>query len=169
MSTVVGCHCLLLISFRTDWLDLLAVQETPKSLLQHYSSKELILWHSAFFMVQLSHRHMTTGKTVALTRWTSDSKMIALLFNTLSRFVISFLPGSKHLSLDFAFPPASHMCCRRQEMRAMAQSWRMCCVLFLLCIYLMEPASLRDHVTFFLMFFSPARPLWSLSLWIFDL
>ena len=71
------------ISFRIDWFDLLAVQETPKSLLQHYSSKELILWHSAFFMVQFSQQYMTTGKTITLTRWTSVSKMIVLLFNTL--------------------------------------------------------------------------------------
>ena len=75
------------ISFRMDWLDLLAVQRTLKSLLQHHSSKALIPQHSAFFMVQLSHRYMTTGKTIALTRWTSVGKVIPLLFNTLSRFV----------------------------------------------------------------------------------
>ena len=80
-----------LISFRMDWLDLLAVQGTLKSLLQHHSSKASILWHSAFFMVQLSHPYMTTGKTIALTRWTFVSKVTSLLFN--------MLPG-----LETAFP-----------------------------------------------------------------
>ena len=74
-----------LISFRMDWLDLLAVQGTHKSLLQHHSSKALILWHSAFFIVQLPHPHMTTGKTIALTRWTFVGKVMSLIFNTLSR------------------------------------------------------------------------------------
>ena len=73
-----------LISFRTDWLDLLAVQGTLKSLLQHHSSKESILWHSVFFIVQLSHPYMTTGKTIALTRWTFVGKVMSLLFNMLS-------------------------------------------------------------------------------------
>ena len=86
-----------LISFRIDWFDLLAVQGTLKSLLQHHSSKASILQHSAFFMVQLSHPYMTTGKTIALTRWTFVSKVMSLLFNTLSRFVIAFLPRSKRL------------------------------------------------------------------------
>jgi len=74
-----------LISFRMDWLDLLAVQDTLKSLLQHHSSKALILWHSAFFIVQLSHPYMTTRKTIALTRWTFVGKVMSLLFNMLSR------------------------------------------------------------------------------------
>ena len=78
-----------LISFRMDWLDLLAVQGTFKSLLQHYSSKASILWCSAFFMVQLSHPYMTTGKTIALTRWTFVDKVMSLLFNILSMFVIT--------------------------------------------------------------------------------
>ena len=86
-----------LISLRMDWLDLLAVQGTLKSLLQHHSSKALILQHSAFFTVQLSHPYMTTGKTTALTRWTFAGKVMSLLFHTLSRFVIAFLPRSKHL------------------------------------------------------------------------
>ena len=86
-----------LISFRIDWLDLLAVQGTLKSLLQHHNSKASILWHSAFFMVQLSHLYMTTGKTIALTRWTFVGKVMSLLFNMLSRLVITFLPRSKHL------------------------------------------------------------------------
>ena len=81
-----------LISFRMDSLDLLAVQGTLKSLLQHHSSKASILWHSAFFIVQLSHPYMTTGKTIALTGWTFISKVMSLLFNMLSRLVIAFLP-----------------------------------------------------------------------------
>ena len=84
-----------LISFRINWFDLLEVQGSLKSLLQHHSSKASILQHSAFFMVQLSHPYMTTGKTIALTRWTFVCKVMSLLFNMLSRFVIAFLPGSK--------------------------------------------------------------------------
>ena len=86
-----------LISFRMDWLDLLAVQGTLKSLLQHHSSKASILQRSAFFTVQLSHPYMTTGKTIALTRQTFVGKVISLLFNMLSRLVITFLPRSKRL------------------------------------------------------------------------
>ena len=81
-----------LISFRVDWLDLLAIQGILKSLLQHHSSKASILWHSALFIVQLSHTYMTTVKTIALTRWTFVGKVMSLLFNMLSRFVIAFLP-----------------------------------------------------------------------------
>ena len=86
-----------LISFRMGWLDLLAVQGTLKSLLQHHSSKPSILWHSAFFIVQLSHLYMITGKTIALTRWNFVGKIMSLLFNMLSRLVITFLPKSKCL------------------------------------------------------------------------
>ena len=86
-----------LISFRMDWLDLLAVQGTLKSLLQHHNSKASILRCSAFFTVQLSHPYMTTGKTIALTRWTLVGKVTSLLLNMLSRLVITFLPRSKHL------------------------------------------------------------------------
>ena len=86
-----------LVSFRMDWLDLLAVQGTLKSLLHHHSSKASVLRHSAFFIVQLSHPYMTTGKTIALTRWTFVGKVISLLFNKLSRLVITFLPRSKCL------------------------------------------------------------------------
>ena len=92
-----------LISFRIDWLDLLAVQETFKSLLQHHSSKALMLWCWAFFIVQLSHPYMTTGKT-ALTRWSFVSKVISLLFNMLSRLVIAFVPRTK----SFYFMASSH-------------------------------------------------------------
>ena len=90
-----------LISFRMDWLDLLAVQGTLKSLLQHHSSKASILQCSAFFMVQLSHPSMTTGKTIALTRQTFVGKVISLLFNKLSRFIIACLPRSKHLLISW--------------------------------------------------------------------
>ena len=83
-----------LISFRTDWFDLLAVEGTLKSLLQHHSLETSVLWHSAFFMVQLSHMYMTTGKTIALTIWHFVSKITSLLFNKLFRFVIAFLPRS---------------------------------------------------------------------------
>ena len=87
-----------LIPFRIDWLDLLAVQGTLKSLLQHYSSKASILRRSAFFTVQLLHSYMTTGKTIALTRWTFVGKVMSLLLNMLSRLVITFLPRSKRLN-----------------------------------------------------------------------
>ena len=90
-----------LISFRMDWLDPLAVQETLKSLLQHHSSKTSILWCSAFFVVQLSHPNMTTGKTMALTRQTFVGKVMFLLFNMLSRLVITFLPRSKYLLISW--------------------------------------------------------------------
>ena len=90
-----------LIFFRMDWLDLLAVQGTLKSLLQHHSSKASILWHSAFFLVQLSHTYMTTGKTIALTRWTFVGKVMSLFFNMLSRLVITFLPKSKCLLISW--------------------------------------------------------------------
>ena len=90
-----------LISFRMDWLHLLAVQGTLKSLLQHHSSKASILRHSAFFIVQLSHPHMTTGKTISLTRWTFVTKVMSLLFNMLSRLVIIFLPRSKRLLISW--------------------------------------------------------------------
>ena len=96
-----------LISFRMDWLDLLAVQGTLKSLLQHYSSKASILWCSAFFIVQLSHPYMTTGKTKALTRQTFVGKVMSLLFNILSRLVTAFLPRSKHLLISWLQSPSA--------------------------------------------------------------
>ena len=96
-----------LISFRTDWLDLLAVQGTLKSLLQHYSSKAPILQHSAFLIVQLSHPYMTAGKTIALTRWTFVAKVMSLLFNVLSRLVIIFLPRSKCLLISWLQSPSA--------------------------------------------------------------
>ena len=96
-----------LISFRIDWLDLLALQGTLKSLLQQHSSKPSILRHSAFFIVQLSHPYMTTGKTIALTRWTFVGKITSLLFNKLSRLVIAFLPKSKHLLISWLQSPSA--------------------------------------------------------------
>ena len=96
-----------LISFRMDWLDLLVVQGTLKNLLQHHSSKALILRCSAFFTVQLSHPYMTTGKTMALTRWTFVGKVMSLLFNMLSRLVITFLPRSKHLLISWLQTPSA--------------------------------------------------------------
>ena len=96
-----------LISFRMDWLDLFAVQGILKSLLQHYSSKATILWRSAFFMVQLSHSYMTSGKTIALTRWTFVSKVMSLLFNMLSKLVIALLPRSKCLLISWLKSPSA--------------------------------------------------------------
>ena len=96
-----------LISFRMDWLDLFAVQGTLKSLLQHHSSKASIFLRSAFFIVQLSHPYMTTGKTIALTRWTFVGKVMSLLLNMLSRLVITFLPRSKRLLISWLQSPCA--------------------------------------------------------------
>ena len=96
-----------LISFRRDWLDLLAVQGTLKSLLQHHSSKASILQRSALFIAQLSHPYMTTGKTIALTRWTFVGKVMSLLFNMLSRLVMTFLPKSKCLLISWLQSPSA--------------------------------------------------------------
>ena len=102
-----GCSLERLISFRMDWLDLLAVQGTPKSLLQHHSSKASMLQRSAFFTVQLSHPYMTTGKTIALTRRTFVGKVMSLLLNMLSRWVITFLPRSKRLLISWLQSPSA--------------------------------------------------------------
>ena len=96
-----------LISFRIGWFDLLAVHGTPKSFLQHHNSKASILQRSAFFMVQLSHPFMTTGKTIALTRWTFVGKVLSLLLNMLSRLVITFLPRSKRLLISWLQSPSA--------------------------------------------------------------
>ena len=96
-----------LITSRIDWLDLLAVQGTLRSLLQQHSSKASILWHSAFFIVQLSHPYITTGKNIALTRWTFVGKVMSLLFNMLSRLVIAFLPKSKCLLILWLQSPSA--------------------------------------------------------------
>ena len=95
------------ISFRMDWFYLLAVQGTLKSLLQHHTSKASIFWHSAFFIVQLSHPYMTTGKTIAFIRWTFVDKVMSLLFNMLSRLVITFLPRSKCLLISWLQSPSA--------------------------------------------------------------
>ena len=96
-----------LISFRMDWLDLPAVQGTLKSLLQHHGSKASVLWCSAFFIVQLSHPYMSTGKTIALTRWTFVGKVMSLLFNMLSRLVITFPPRSQRLLISWLQSPSA--------------------------------------------------------------
>ena len=96
-----------LISSRIDWFDLFVIQGTFKSLLQHDNSKASVFWHSAFFIVQLSHPYMTTGKAIALTRWTTVDKVVSLLFNTLSRCLITLLPRNKHL-LPVLLPRKSH-------------------------------------------------------------
>ena len=98
-----------LVSFRMDWLDLFAVQGIFKSLLQHHCSKASILWRSAFFILQLSHPYMTTGKTTALTRQTFVSKVMSLLFTMLSRLVLTFLPRSKHLLISWLQSPSAVM------------------------------------------------------------
>ena len=95
------------LSFRMNWLYLLAVQGTLKSLLQHHSSEASVLWHSAFFTAQLSHPYMTTGKTIALTRWTFVGKAMSLLLNMLSRLVITFLPRSKRLLISWLHSPSA--------------------------------------------------------------
>ena len=99
-----------LIALRMDWLNLLAVQGTLKSLLQHHSSKVSIFWHSAFFTVQLSHTYVTTGKTIALIRWTFVGKVMSLLLNMLSSLVITFLPRSKHLLISWLQSPSAVYC-----------------------------------------------------------
>ena len=96
-----------LISFRMDWFDVPAMQGTLKSLLQHHNLKASILWHSAFFMVQLSHPYMTTGKTIALIRWTFVGKVMSLLFNMLSKLAIAFLPRSKCLLISWLQSPSA--------------------------------------------------------------
>ena len=96
-----------LMSFRMDWMDFLAVQGTLKSLLQHHSSKASILWRSAFFIIQVSHPYMTTGKTIALTRWTVVGKVMSLLLNMLSRLDITFLPRSKRLLISWLQSPSA--------------------------------------------------------------
>ena len=119
-----------LISFRIDWFDLLSVQGTLKSLLQHHSSKASTLWHSAFFVIQLSHSYMITGKTIALTRWTFVSKVRSLLFNMLSRLVIAFLPRSKHLLISWLRPPSTVILECRTMKSAQHSKWLTSYLLF---------------------------------------
>ena len=105
-----------------DWFDLLAVQGTLKSLLQHHSSKASILQRLAFFMVQLSHPYVTTGKTIALTKWTFVGKVMSLLFNTLPRFVITFLPRGKCLLISWLQSPPSAMILERKKIKSVSVS-----------------------------------------------
>ena len=151
-----------LISFRMDWLDLLAVQGTLKSLLQHHSSKASILWCSAFFTVQLSHPYMTTGKTTALTRWTFVGKVMSLLLNMLSRLVITFLPRSKRLWISWLQSPVRTKTKINWKLAILSQqkvSWD-------------NPAcgweGTRDHFSLALLFLSPPHALpspWWLQPW----
>ena len=113
-----------LISLRMDWLDLLEVQGTLKSLLQHHSSKASILWRSALFTVQLSHPYMTTGKTIASTRWTLVGKVMSLLFNMLSRLVITFLPRSKHLLISWLQSPSAVILEPRKQYKCYVNSYK---------------------------------------------
>ena len=126
-----------LISFRMDWLDLLAVQGTLKSLLQHCSSKASIIQWSAFFIVQLSHPHMTTGKTKALTRWTFVGKVMSLLFNMLFRLVIAFLPRSKCLLISW-LPSSSAVILEPKRIKSVTVS----IVAPFICHEVMEPDAL---------------------------
>ena len=112
--------------FRMDWLDLLAVQGTLKSLLQHYSSKASILWCSAFFIVQLVHPYMITGKTIALTTWTFVGKVMSLLFNMLSRLVITFLPRSKRLLISWLQSPSA-VILEPKNIKSVTVSPSICC------------------------------------------
>ena len=130
-----------LISFRMDWLDLLAVQGTLKSLLQHHRSKASIFQHSAFFTVQLSHPYMTTGKTIALTRQTFVGKVMSLLLNMLSRLVITFLPRSKHLLFH---------CCNHHLQFFGAQRNKVSCCFYCFPIYLPWSDGTRCHDLSFL-------------------
>ena len=124
-----------LISFSVDWFDLLAVQETLKSLLQHHSSKASVLWHSAFFMVQLSHPYMTTGKTIALARRTFVGQVMSLLFNMLFRFVIALLPRSKHVLTLWLQSPSS-VILEPPKIKSVTAVW---CLVTQLCQTLCDP------------------------------
>ena len=155
-----------LVSFRIDWLDLLAVQGALKSLLQHHSSKASILQHSAFFRVQLSHLYMTTGKTIALTRWNFVGKVMSLLFNMLSRLVRTFLPRSKHLLISWLQSPSA-VILELQKMKSLTVS----IVSPSICREMMEPDAmilvfwmLSFKPTFSLSFFTFIKRLFSPSL-----
>ena len=139
-----------------DWLDLLAVQGTLKSLLQHHSSKESILRHSAFFTVQLSHPYMTTGKTIALTRQTAACQVMSLLFNMLSRFVTAFLPRSKHLLISWLQPPSA-VIFEPPKIKYLTVS----IVFPSICHEVMEPV---DVLVFLMLSFKPAFSLSSFTL-----
>ena len=124
-----------LISFRMNWVDLLAVQGTTKSLLQHHNSKASILRCSAFFIVQLSHPYMTTGKTIALTRQTLVGKVMSLLFNMLSRLVITFLPRSKHLLISWLQSPSAVILEPKRIKSVSVVTWHSPCGLLSLSLF----------------------------------
>ena len=124
-----------LISFKMDWLDLLAVQGTLKSLLQCHSSKASILWCSAFFIVQLSHPYMTTGKTIALTRWTFVGKVMSLLFNMLSRLVIAFLPRNERLLISW-LQSLSAVILEPQNIKSVTVSFVSPSICYSICLYI---------------------------------
>ena len=145
-----------LISFRMDWLDLLAVQGTLKSLLQHHSLQASILGRSAFFVVQLSHPHMTTGKTVALTRWTFVCQIISLLFNRLSRLVITFLLRSKHLLISW-LQASSAVILEPKKIKSLTVS----VVSPFICHEVMEPDAMI--FVFWILSFKPALSLSSFT------
>ena len=145
-----------LISFRMDWLDLLAVQGTPKSLLQHQSSKASILRCSAFFIVQLSHPYMTTGKTIALTRWTSVGKVMPLLLNLSSRLLITFLPRSKHLLISWLQSPSAVILEPRKIVSHCFPIYLSCFILFKTFV---TPRTICSLLDFAVHGISPARIL----------
>ena len=139
-----------LISFRMDRLDLLAIQGTPKSLLQHHHSKASILWCSAFFIVQLSHPYMTTGKTIALTRWTFVGKVMPLLFNVLSRLVITFLPRNKRLLISWLQSPSAVISEPKNKINKVWQKNKVCHCFHCFPIYLPRSDGTRCHDLSFL-------------------
>ena len=145
-----------LISFRMDWCDHLAVQGTLKSVLQHHSSKASILRHSAFFTVQLTHPYMTTGKTIALTRWTFVGKVMSLLFNMLSRLVIAFLLRSKHLLIPWLQSPSA-VILEHQKIKSVAVS----IVSPSICHEVMGPKAII--LVFWMLSFKPAFSLFSFT------
>ena len=149
-----------LISFRMDWLDLLAVQGTLKSFLQHHSSKASILWHSAFFIVQLSHACMTTGKMIALIRWTFVGTVMFLVFNMLSRLVITFLPRSKCLLISWLQSPSA-VILEPRKIKSATVSPSIChevmgldAMIFVFCILSFKPTSSLSSFTFIKRLFS---------------
>ena len=164
-----------LISFRMDWLDLLAVQGTLKSLLQHHSSKASILQRSAFFIVQLSNPYMTTGKTIALTRWTFVGKVMSLLLNMLTRLVITFLPRSKRLLISWLQSPSA-VILETPKIKSVTvstvyfQMWGVCmcvCVcfegrcIFIFFFFFILPSLQNSKVSVYLFVFNIA--MWSLK------
>ena len=149
-----------LISLRMDWLDLLVVQGTPKSLLQHHSSKASVLQGSAFFIVQLSHPYMTTGKTIALTRWNFMGKVTSLLFNMLSRLAIAFLPRNKCLLISWLQSPSA-VILELKKIKSLTVSPSIChevmepdAMILVFCMLSFKPTFSLSSFTFIKRFFS---------------